>query len=310
MARIRSIKPEFWDDRKLAKRASRDARLLYIGLWNLADEWGRVNGDPQWLKGQLFPYDDDIDAGGVAKLLEELKDPALGAVIAYEKSGDPYLFLPKLSRHQRLEPAKVPSRLPAPPGSHADESAPDPDSPGPGADENGRDALLNGFGAGSSESRADSPERGADSPETGARSPALLYVAGGREHVAGGRDARVAATMLGTALLREHTEQLKPKPPRDVMRRTGEQIDLLLDDPEITPDEIRAGLAMLRAKPKLGPGVLPGLVHEYRQLQANPDLADDKPPPGSSRQAAMAGQQRSGRQYGGDPVSSAEDMRS
>ena len=39
MARIRSIKPEFWDDRKLAKRASRDARLLYIALWNLADEW-------------------------------------------------------------------------------------------------------------------------------------------------------------------------------------------------------------------------------------------------------------------------------
>ena len=32
MARIRSVKPEYWDDRKLAKRTSRDARLLYIAL--------------------------------------------------------------------------------------------------------------------------------------------------------------------------------------------------------------------------------------------------------------------------------------
>ena len=36
--------------------------------------------------------------------------------MAYEASGDPYLYLPKLSRHQRLEPEKVRSRLPGPPG--------------------------------------------------------------------------------------------------------------------------------------------------------------------------------------------------
>ena len=107
MARIRSIKPEYWDDRKLAKRASRDARLLYIALWNLADEWGRLNGDPQWIKGQVFSYDDDLNADAIGKLLEELENPALGAVIAYEADGDPYLFLPKLAKHQRLEPEKV-----------------------------------------------------------------------------------------------------------------------------------------------------------------------------------------------------------
>ena len=123
MARIRSIKPEFWDDRKLAKRTSRDARLLYIALWNLADEWGRVNGDPQWIKGQVFSYDDDLTADSIAKMLEELENPALGAVVAYEVDGDPYLFLPKLAKHQRLEPEKVKSRLPEPPNS---------DNPGPG----------------------------------------------------------------------------------------------------------------------------------------------------------------------------------
>ena len=42
MARIRSVKPEFWTDRKLARCTSRDARLLYIALWNISDEHGRL----------------------------------------------------------------------------------------------------------------------------------------------------------------------------------------------------------------------------------------------------------------------------
>ena len=64
--------------------------------------------------------------------------------------------------------------------------------------------------------------------------------------------------------------------PRDVARRVGEQIDLLLDDPDITPDEIRQGLAKLRANPRLGPGVLPSLVNEVRQLAADPRLAGSR----------------------------------
>jgi hypothetical protein len=153
LARIRSIKPEFWDDRKLARMASRDARLLYIALWNLADEHGRLNGDPQWIKGQVFPYDDDINPSVVACLLSELEEPGLAAVVAYTAGGDPYLLLPKLARHQRLEPEKVKSRIPAPPEAPcAHESAP----------------------------RADEPESRADSS-------ALLYGAGSMEHVAGSR---------------------------------------------------------------------------------------------------------------------------
>ena len=185
MARIRSVKPEFWDDRKLAKRASRDARLLYIALWNLADEWARLNGDPQWIKGQVFSYDDDLDASAVAKLLEELENPALGAVVAYEVDGDPYLFLPKLERHQRLEPEKVKSRLPAPPAWALNPRDPEPPpaaSAPPGIQ---------------SESRADSSERRADQSEPRANKSALLYVAGSMEHGAGGREHVVARARAG-----------------------------------------------------------------------------------------------------------------
>ena len=52
MARIRSIKPEFWDNQYL-KQLSSLARLTFIGLWSQADDEGRGHGDPDWLWGRL-----------------------------------------------------------------------------------------------------------------------------------------------------------------------------------------------------------------------------------------------------------------
>jgi hypothetical protein len=173
MARIRSLKPEFWGDQDLAEQASRDARLLYTGLWNLADEHSRLRGDPRYLKGQLFPYDDDLEPVHIAKLLAELV--AARKVLHYEVQGCAYLFLPNLSKHQRLEPDKVASRLPEPP-------APVP--------------------APESESRSGSSERRADEHEPGAKDHALsmLHVAGGMEHVAGSMSgARAARTDAAAA---------------------------------------------------------------------------------------------------------------
>lgn len=213
MARIRSVKPEFWDDRKLAKRASRDARLLYIALWNLADEWGRLNGDPQWIKGQAFPYDDDLDAGAVAKLLNELENPSLGAVVAYEADGDPYLFLPKLAKHQRLEPEKVPSRLPAP----SDRRAPDPDDPQPPPGPSGHGSRQSEPRADSYERRADEFAPRADAAGISANKSALLYVAGGREQGAGSRAAR--AGPVPNAPAPRFTEVPDDFEPTDAMRR-------------------------------------------------------------------------------------------
>jgi len=111
VARIRSVKPEFWTDPDNA-RLSRDARLLYIALWNIADEHGRLHGDPRFVKGQAFPYDDDMDAVAVLRLLIELAEH--GVVVRYEVDGNQYLYLPTLAKHQRLEADKVPSRHPAP----------------------------------------------------------------------------------------------------------------------------------------------------------------------------------------------------
>lgn len=82
---------------------------------------------------------------------------------------------------------------------------------------------------------------------------------------------RVDATILGNSLLDEHVKQSGSKPPRDVLRRTGEAIDRLLDE-GLEPDQIRAGLALMRARPRTGPGLLPDLVHEATTTAATPHL--------------------------------------
>lgn len=124
MARMRSIKPEFFQDQDLAEEVpNRDARLLYIGLWGLADEHGRLRGDARSIKGQVFAYDDDLTPAAIDALIDMLA--RTGRAVRYRVEKATYLFLPKLADHQRLEPHKVPSRLPAPPDSDSFENFPD-----------------------------------------------------------------------------------------------------------------------------------------------------------------------------------------
>lgn len=113
MARQRTLKMEFWTDEGLATSVSRDARMLYMGLWNLCDEAGRCRGDARYLRGQIFPYEDDLSSDDVAALLRELL--RAGRVRQYRVDGQQYIYLPKLAKHNRLEPEKTPSRLPEPP---------------------------------------------------------------------------------------------------------------------------------------------------------------------------------------------------
>jgi hypothetical protein len=171
VARIRSVKPEYWTDQDLAEQVSRDARLLYIGLWNLADEHSRLRGDPRYIKGQVFPYDDDLTPDEIQELLDTLA--LAGKVVRFRTASGTYLYLPKLAKNQRLEPEKVPTKLPHPddPGAvvltpkaavFPEESAPN----------------LNG-----SASRADEYAQDSDESASGEEDHALLYGTGSMEHV-------------------------------------------------------------------------------------------------------------------------------
>lgn len=57
MARARNIKPGFFKNEMLADLEAFD-RLLFIGLWCLADREGRIEDRPKRIKMELFPCDD------------------------------------------------------------------------------------------------------------------------------------------------------------------------------------------------------------------------------------------------------------
>ncbi len=103
--RIRTIKPDFWADEFMAKLPMA-ARLVYIALWNEADDEGRLRGNHRYLKSVLFPYDDDLD---MRAILDSLK--AHGKIIEYSVRAQTYLFLPNFLRHQRIN-RPTPSKLP------------------------------------------------------------------------------------------------------------------------------------------------------------------------------------------------------
>lgn len=111
MARTRSIKPSFFKNEFLAE-CEPMARLLFVGLWTLADRDGRLELRPMRIKAELFPYE-NCDIGG---LLQQLADR--GFVRAYESGDLRVLEITKFAEHQRCHPDEKAEGLPPP-----DESA-------------------------------------------------------------------------------------------------------------------------------------------------------------------------------------------
>lgn len=162
MSRMRSIKPEFWSDQQLT-RLSRDVRMLYVALWNFADEQARMPGDSRIVKSWCFPLDDDVTPAVIDGWLDTLG--GFGKVVRYEVDGSAYLHLPRLGEHQRLD-SRLESRHPAPPAETQDSA----DRPEP---------------------QRKSAQIDPDSDASPPRAERAKHVAGGREHVAGNvRDPR------------------------------------------------------------------------------------------------------------------------
>lgn len=93
MARARNIKPSFFQNEELADLPPL-ARLLFIGLWTVADYKGCLEFRAKRLKVQLLPYDEcDIDA--LTKYLDKS-----GFVRIYSVTGQRYLKIVNFERHQ------------------------------------------------------------------------------------------------------------------------------------------------------------------------------------------------------------------
>ncbi len=107
MARIRTIKPEFPQSESMG-RVSRDARLLFIELWTLADDAGRLRAAPRMLASILFPYDDDAP-GLIDGWLAELEGE--GCLMRYAVDDRAYIQIANWASHQKIDkpsPSKIP----------------------------------------------------------------------------------------------------------------------------------------------------------------------------------------------------------
>lgn len=100
MPRIRTIKPQFWLDEDLGS-ICRDARLLYIGLWNLADDTGVFEYRPARIKVQLFPYDNDVDVAKIKEWLQVLE--SVGNIGTFNINGKVFGYIYKFSKHQDIK---------------------------------------------------------------------------------------------------------------------------------------------------------------------------------------------------------------
>ena len=112
MARARNIKPGFFRNADLVE-LSFEARLLFIGLWTLADRSGRMEDRPKQIKMELFPADSvDCDA-----LLGQLA--SIGVIERYEHDGKRYLHVVNFAKHQNPHRDEKASTVPGPCGFDA-----------------------------------------------------------------------------------------------------------------------------------------------------------------------------------------------
>ncbi len=111
MARIRSIKPEFWISLTIAK-LSPLARLTFIGLWNYCDDHGRGLDDARLIKATVWPLDDHASAKRIEGWLSEIH--TLGLIQRYEADAKSCVAVTNWTEHQRVDHPKD-SLLPPPP---------------------------------------------------------------------------------------------------------------------------------------------------------------------------------------------------
>lgn len=114
MARSRNLKPSFFTNEQLAE-CSPLARILFAGLWTVADRAGKLHDKPRKIKAELLPYEAGPDADA---FLSELA--AVGLILRYEVGGERFIKITGFLKHQNPHPKEPPSEIPEPCNSTAE----------------------------------------------------------------------------------------------------------------------------------------------------------------------------------------------
>lgn len=107
MARSRTLKPGFFTNEDLAE-CSMAARIVYAGLWCIADREGRLEDRPKRIKALVLPHD-CLDMNDLLVELESHK-----FITRYESDGVKCISINKFRAHQTPHPKEAKSELPPP----------------------------------------------------------------------------------------------------------------------------------------------------------------------------------------------------
>ena len=122
MARIRTLKPEFWDSPSTAQ-ADLAVRLTFMAMWNWADDSGHGTANVKELEAFVFPNDEVAELPrrssrnsaalwpNFAAVLHEVAE--VYGVVFYKVKGRPYYRIPSFNEHQAKHYRKE-SRYPQP----------------------------------------------------------------------------------------------------------------------------------------------------------------------------------------------------
>jgi hypothetical protein len=111
MARIRSIKPEFFTSLTIAD-LELSTRLTFIGLWTYVDDNGVGLADPRLIRAAIWPLEEAPDI--LQRTREDLQSlHAARLVTLYEASGKALIAVSSWSEHQKVSHPRKP-RFPRP----------------------------------------------------------------------------------------------------------------------------------------------------------------------------------------------------
>lgn len=113
LPRARTIKPGFFTNEEVGSLPAL-TRLLFIGLWTLADRDGKLEYRPLRIKAHIFPF----DSVNVEKSLEQLE--RCGLVVIYDVDAVKYIMIPTWGKHQHPHIKEPASTIPAPVLHHAE----------------------------------------------------------------------------------------------------------------------------------------------------------------------------------------------
>lgn len=105
--RARNIKPGFFSNDLLVELPF-EIRLLFVGLWTVADKAGRLDDRPKKIKMLIFPAD-NVDVGRGLSELERC-----GFIHRYEVEGRRFIQVVNWSKHQKPHHTEKESEIPAP----------------------------------------------------------------------------------------------------------------------------------------------------------------------------------------------------